>query len=202
MLEQVEKWIDGLALFEKGLIVYFFILFVIWLWTSDEETKEKSNHDSNQKPGHRPSYFLSNKPIRYELTVNKKEFIRDVVRWGMRNLNYTGANQQKKSVNLDISYYMHKKFKGTFNSSNNRIRVYVNNHATIEDIIDTSLHEVVHFLQFCADKKHFQTRYSKLLKGKTYAKHPMEIEAVKIASNYTQDCMNYMIAQGKIKKTA
>lgn len=190
MLEQVEYWIRSLNLFEKGLIIYFLILFLIWLFTSDEKLNEPI------------SFTFLKKPVKYELTVNKKEFIRDVVRWGLRNIDYSGANQQKKSVNLNISYYMHKKFKGTFNSGYNRIKVYVNNHATVEDIIDTSLHEVVHFLQYCADKKNFQTKYSKLLKEKTYANHPMEIEAVKIASSYTRDCMNFMIQQGKINKSA
>ena len=188
MLEQIEVWISTLSTFEKGLLAYFLVLFIIWLFASDKKPNQDANHPT-----------LKNK-TKYVLAVNKKDFIREVVRWGISHLYYVGVSEKRKLVNVEISYHPHKTLKGYFRSSEKKIKVYVNNHMNAEEIIDTSLHEVVHFLQYCADKKNFQTRYSKLLKELTYAKHPMEIEAVKIASSNTKACMKHMIEHGKLKK--
>lgn len=185
MFEQISIWIQELDTFERCLLIYFCVLFLIWFFSSNHNVESKIP-------------FFKSKP-RYELAINKKQFVFEVVQWGLRNLSYEGVDHVRKTVNVEISYYPHKKMRGTFSSIQKKIKVYVNNHPDIDELIDTTLHEVVHLLQYCADKKNFEKRYTKLLHEKTYAKHPMEMEAVKLAAYYTPSCKKYMIEQGKLR---
>jgi hypothetical protein len=185
-LQSIGQWLDGLDPFEQGLLIYFVILLILWVWKGNESSDEKGD-DGNGATKEK-----------YSLAVNKKDFIREVVSWGIRNISYDGVSKKRNSVELEISYHPHKKLHGVFFSNQKKIRVYVNNHARVKDIVDTSLHEVVHLLQYTADKRNFQKKYNKLLQEKTYAKHPMEIEAVKLAAYYTDHCINYLIEQGKL----
>jgi len=187
MLEQIINWIDSMSTMERFFFFYFGILLFIWLWKSESSKSDKS------------SFNLFKPHPKYELAVNKKAFIYEVVRWGMLNLPYEGADQKRKSVNIEISNYPHKKLLGTYSSFQNKIKVYVNNHAGIDELIDTILHEVVHQKQKSFYKKNFEKRYSKLLEEKTYAKHPMEIEAVQMATAYTPSCKKYLIEQAKLR---
>lgn len=217
MMEQFDKWISTLSLFEKWLVLYFYILLMIWVWNYDEKPeKENDKVDDKKDPGYttekpekspepiqfnpeRSNWFKIINPPQYELAVNKKEFIYAVVCWGLKNLTYEGVSGKKVSVDVEISYYPHKKMKGYFSSYYKKIMVYVNSHKTVEDLIDTSLHEVVHCFQYFLDKRNYEQKYAKWLKEKTYSFHPMEIEARKIASANTKDCKNYMIEQGKLR---
>jgi len=172
---------------ERFFFFYFTILFIIWL--------VKVYHTSYWPK----SLAYLNKEPKYELAVNKKAFVIEVVRWGLRNFSYEGAEQKRKSVNVQVSYYDHKKLHGDYYSSQNTIKIYVNNHQDIDQLIDTTLHEVIHAFQFFSDKQNFQKRYSRLLQEKTYAKHPMEIEARKLAAANTQACKEFLISQGKLR---
>lgn len=216
MLEQIDNWIMGLSKFELGLLIYFYILFAIWVWKSDEKQKP-SDLDAKDKPDPKPftsppvrpeEKFELGKPSifrpqkKYQLTVNKKRFVLEVIRWGLRNIPYDGIGKKIKSVNFEISYYKHKKNYGVFYSSNKTIKVFVNNHNKIDEFIDTILHEVVHFFQYSADKRNFQTKYKLLLNQFTYVHHPMEIEARKIASQYVNPCFDYLIENGYLTKAA
>lgn len=185
MLEQIAIWVEGLDTFERCFLVYFGMLFLIWLYCIDRDTKS-GIHLFNSKP-------------QYEIATNKKQFIFEVVQWGLKNLSYKGVDHLKKTANVEISYYPHKKLRGTFSSIQKKIKVYVNNHPDIDELIDTSLHEVMHLLQYYADKKNYDKRYTKLSYEHTWAKHPMEIEAVKMAATYTLCCKKYMIEQGKLR---
>jgi hypothetical protein len=190
MFDYAVNLISNLNTIDILFILYFSILFIIWLWTK-----------SNSKLNETISRILKRQP-KYELSVNKKEFVCEIVRWGLANLSYEGASQKRKRVEVQVSYYPHKKFRGTFSSFQNKIKVYVNNHPDIDELIDTSLHEVVHLLQYYADKKNFDKRYAKLLREKTYEKHPMEMEANEIAAAHTKYCKYFLINQGMLRKIA
>lgn len=190
MFDYVSNLIDNLNTVDKVFILYFSILFIIWLWTKSEGKLNK------------PVFPIFKPRPKYELAVNKKEFVSEVVKWGITNLSYEGVIQKRKRVEVQVSYYPHKKFRGTFSSFQNKIKVYVNNHPDIDELIDTSLHEVVHLLQYYADKKNFEKRYAKLLSEKTYEKHPMEIEAKQMAAAHTKACKYFLISHGMLRKTA
>jgi len=187
MLE-FDHWISQLSKFELGLLIYFFILLIIWCWKSDNQSGDKK----------RISLFQSTPE--FEMAVDKKRFIHEVIQWGLTNMQYEGIKKGKKrNVNLEISYYKHKKFYGIYCSYNNKIRVYVNAHNNINELIDSALHELCHHYQYCTDPRNFQIRYKKLLDEYTYEKHPMEIEARKIAAAYVKPCFEYLVENGFLK---
>jgi hypothetical protein len=191
MLEQIDQWISGLSKFELWLLIYFYFLLLIWLWKSDSKL-------DNKKSG----FFFRRSP-QYQMAVDKKKFIQEVIRWGLTNMSYEGIEKMKnRSVNLEVSYYKHKKHYGTYYSFNKKIKVYVNTHSKIDELIDSSLHELCHHFQFCTDPKNFETRYKRLLDEYTYEKHPMEIEARSIASKYVKPCFNYLVENGFLKEAA
>jgi hypothetical protein len=68
-----------------------------------------------------------------------------------------------------------------------KIRVFVNNHNTIEDLVDTTIHEYVHYLQMPFSNNIIE--YDKFNKKRGYYKNPYEIEARKRAAFYTPKCM-------------
>jgi hypothetical protein len=189
MLEQFDYLIPGLSKFELGFLVYFFLLFILWIW------KVEAN-PSNNKGGS----FFGRSP-EYQMAVNKKRFVEEVVRWSLNHVKYEGIqNNKKKTVNLEISYYKHKKVYGIYSSYGNKIKVYVNAHNKIEEVVDTSIHEFVHWCQFRLDPRNFQSRYKKLMDVYSYEKHPMEIEARTIAAKHVKQCIAYLHSKGFIVK--
>jgi hypothetical protein len=231
MLEKIDQWIMqwimGLSKFEVGLLIYFYILTFLWVWTSDEE-KKPSEPDttgvSNPEQGttrvpnpgpdsslpigpdptikpFRPSIFTP--PKNYQLAVNKKRFIVEVIRWGLSNIPYEGLTTRRtKNVNVEISYYKHKKNNGVYSSSEKKIKVYVNTHSKIDELIDSSIHELCHHFQYCADPRNFQSRYKRLLYLHQYRNHPMEIEARNMAAKYVNPCFKYLVEKGYLKSAA
>jgi hypothetical protein len=69
-------------------------------------------------------------------------------------------------------------------------------------MIDTTLHEIVHHFQYCSDPRNFEKKYKTMLDQCSYEKHPMEIEARKIASKHVKPCFNYLIESGYLKRAA
>lgn len=188
MINLISSWIDSLSTMEQLFTILVGGILLRWLYKSEGPT---------------PSDILTalfKARSQYKPTLSKKAFVTEVVRWGLGNISYEGATQKRKSVQVQVSYYQHKTLKGDYNSFANRIRVFVNAHDDLDELIDTALHEVVHFLQYCADKRNFQSRYTKLLQEKSYEKHPMEVEARKLAAAYLLACKNEFIAKGWITR--
>jgi hypothetical protein len=176
MFEHIFHWFLNLNEVEIGFVIFFF-LFLIFSWSKKTPT--------------------------YTMTVDKKQFVGEIVKWGLKNIQHEGANKlKKKSVNLEISYYPHKKRYGVYCSYQNKIKVYVNAHKEIDEMIDSSLHELVHHFQYCADPKNFNKRYKLLLDQYSYDKHPMEKEACSIASIYVKSCLKHLINNGFVKQKA
>ncbi len=191
MLEQIIHWIQGLSKYEFALLAFIYILFILWLFISSSKSDEKK----------RNSFFWQRS--NYLLAVDKKRFIIEIARWGLTNIDHHGSNLVKnKSINLEVSYYHHKKKYGIYYANQKKIKVYVNAHNKIDDMIDTTLHEVVHHFQYCSDPKNFKKKYDTLLHQCTYEKHPMEIEARSVAAKHVKSCFNYLIQQGYVKKAA
>jgi hypothetical protein len=188
MVDQILNWGHQLDKVEKGFVIYFFILFLIWLLKIEWPKIEDTNRKASKIYPH------------YKLRVNKKRFVIEVVKWALMNLEYKGVVLKKWNVDVEISYYNHKKVHGLFYSGINKIKIFVNNHKKIEDLVDSCIHEVVHYLQFCHDPKNYSKNYKLLLDKLSYQKHPMELEARSIAASYTKSCMKYLIEKGFLTK--
>ncbi len=169
-------------------ILYFSILFILWLVKVVFVSKTGVQ---NAKQNIYQAYWLSG---------NKKRFIKEVISWGINNINIQSEQKREGAVNYEVSYYRHKTIKGVFFPIQNKIRIYVNNHINIIDLIDSSLHEVVHALQYCADKKGYQKKYTKLLEEHNYASHPMEVEARLLAERNLKPCIEYLYQKGFLVK--
>jgi len=89
---------------------------------------------------------------------------------------------------------------GTFFSTTRHINIYINNHSDVKEIIDTALHEVVHYKQFRLNPKSFNDMYSKHLQEIGYKNHPMEKEAKKVAALSTDRCLDYLLTNGLVRK--
>jgi len=188
MLDYFFKWFNHLDTFEKGLCIYFGFLFLLWTWKIELPKIYKNGKKSFQ--------FYP----KYRMSVNKKKFVIEVVKWALMNLEYKGLIKHKWNVDVEISYYDHKKVHGLFYSGINKIKIFVNNHKRVEDLVDSCIHEVVHYLQFSHDPKNYSKNYKLFLDKMTYQRHPMEIEARTIAASHTKNCMNYLIQKGFITK--
>lgn len=144
---------------------------------------------------------ISNKSVlsarKYQILCTKTQLCRTIISWGLKNISPCKKND---TVNFTISYYRHKRLMGIFFSSTRQINIYVNNHADIKQIIDTVLHEVVHYKQYRLNPRSFNSTYSKLLQSNGYDNHPMEIEARKVAAACIDRCLDYLIVNGLVRK--
>lgn len=135
----------------------------------------------------------------YRMNCTKTVFVKTVIQWA---LNHIEPLHHKESIQYKLRYYKHKTKLGVFFSRNREIIIYINNHQTIIEIIDSVLHEVVHYKQFRSDPKCFQRQYEKLLSENGYENHPMEKEARKIASKLVGPCLEFLITQNKLIKAS
>jgi hypothetical protein len=78
------------------------------------------------------------------------------------------------------------------------IKIYVKNHDSVHEIVDSLLHEVTHYKQYLRNPRGHAKHYQKLLGLYGYVNHPMEIEAVETAKKYSDDCIKYLVRNGNI----
>lgn len=133
----------------------------------------------------------------YKINCSKTHLAKTIIRWGLINIRPSG---KKESVNFKIYYHLNKKKLGVFYGSRKEIVLYVNNHQQVQELIDTSLHEVIHYKQYLSNPKSFEKEYHQLLSSIGYQHHPMEEEARKLAAEYAPACLEYLLAQNVIIK--
>ena len=142
--------------------------------------------------------WVSSKASQYTINCSKVKLARTILSWGLTNIQPTS---KKQSVNFKVYYHPHKKRMGAFRWSTREIVLYVNNHQNVLELIDTALHEIVHYKQYVVDPRSFEKEYQKLLSNKGYDDHPMEIEARKGAAANVSACLEYLLThQFVIKK--
>lgn len=134
---------------------------------------------------------------KYQINCSKVQLARTIISWGLTNIKPTG---KKEAVNFKIYYHLHKKRMGVFYGSRKEIVLYVNNHKDVVNFIDTALHEVVHHKQYLENPRSFDKEYQKLLSSVGYENHPMEVEARKLAAEFTPACLEYLLSRNMIIK--
>jgi hypothetical protein len=105
-----------------------------------------------------------------------------VLDWCHENL----GNSIKSKPNITLKYYPHKKLAGVFISSSNECQIYIHNHQTLREIINTVIHEYVHSLQ---QSKTFDKMYEKHQREIGYEMNPFEVEAREVAKKYEKECL-------------
>ena len=87
------------------------------------------------------------------------------------------------------------KYMGSFDGS--LIVIYVHNQSCVKDLIETTLHEIAHFIQKHKNAIEFE-KYDEYARELGYKKNPLEIEAQRFARLWRRPCFEYLYAKGVI----
>ena len=133
----------------------------------------------------------------YNIIVTKSKFVNEVLKWCMKNMDYPTGHKYYPQVK--ICYYKTKRNRfGDYASNTRLIRIFINNHSSVEELIDTIIHEYTHYLQMPTQQD--QKEYNRYLKQKGYYKNPFEINARETADKYTSICLKEMKRKGLISR--
>jgi hypothetical protein len=157
------------------------VLYVIGLVIEDNKVKYQREKKYKTKNNQR-------------LNVSKSKFITQVIEWCKQNLEHPKYHKYYPVV--EVLYYKSKKRNGVYLPSNLTIKIFVNNHQTIDELVDTCIHEYVHYLQMPFQTN--QVEYNKFNKTRGYLKNPYEIEARERAAFYTPKCIKELKRLGYI----
>lgn len=101
----------------------------------------------------------------------------------------------KRFPSFTIRYTAHKKYAGIFNGE---VIVYLHNNPDIPTLVDTVLHEIMHFIQSKTDVQY--KRYDDYSEKYGYWDNPFEIESRKFAKNHTEACLQYLEEKQLIRR--
>jgi hypothetical protein len=121
-----------------------------------------------------------------DLKIPRRKFVLLVLKWCTANL---GTNSYP--YNLKIYYHRHLKWGGRYQHWNQQIVIYVYDDLLLEDLVETTVHEYAHHLQF--SNKNAEQDYNKFFKEKGYWNNPYEIHARRQASKYKDSCFEWVI---------
>jgi hypothetical protein len=144
--------------------------------------------------------FESNNEIKpkkkyYNINGTKARFVNEVLNWCMKNMNYPSGHKYYPQVK--ICYYKTKRSRfGDYTSNIRLIRIFINNHTSVEELINTVIHEYTHYLDMPFQKD--QNEYNRYLKQIGYYDNPFEINARETADKYTLICLKDMKRKGLI----
>ena len=133
---------------------------------------------------------------KYTLNVTKSRLVKATIEWCKENMEY--PKHHKYYPTIEVKYTKNKNTNGDYSSRNRNIRIFVNNHNSIEDLINTCIHEYAHYLQM--PKEANQLEYNKYNKAKGYFNNPYEIDAREKANFYTPKCIEHLYKLGYISK--
>lgn len=169
--------------FWKWWCIYMLTLAIIYIVGEIIETffKPNLNYKSKQK---------------FTLNVTKAGLIAAVIEWCKVNMEY--PKHHKYYPTIEVKYYINKKVNGDYSSRSRIIRIFVNNHNSIEDLVDTCIHEYTHYLQM--PKEMNQIEYTKYTNSNGYYNNPYEIDAREKAKRYTPKCIKELCKLGYISK--
>ena len=146
-----------------GSLISCYILFLIWLFRE------------------RPTDYKVK-----DLKIPKKRFVMAVLHWCTEHLGTTTHHHD-----LKIHYYPNSKFGGKFQSFNKQIIIYLYPDLRLEDLVDITIHEYIHHLQF--SKTSTEQEYNKKLVEVGYWDNPYEVEARKLAQQHRKECLDWIL---------
>jgi hypothetical protein len=169
--------------FEKWWVIYMLSLLVLYLLCEIFEVYFKPILQNNYKK-------------KYSLNVTKSGFISAVIEWCKENMKH--PKHIKYYPTVEVKYNINKKANGDYSYNSRTIRIFVNNHKSIEELVDSCIHEYTHYLQM--PKEVHQLEYNKYNKTKGYYNNPYEIDAREKAKLYAPKCINDLCKIGYISK--
>jgi len=114
-------------------------------------------------------------------------------------IRYTGNILAERKIahypDFQIRYYRHSQWSGVFDGF---VVVYIKNKPEVREIVNTTLHEVMHYIQSCKSKQY--KYYDHLTQVHGYLNNPLEVEARAFASEHCDPCLNHLESKKIIKK--
>ena len=147
-----------------GILITCYVIFLIWLFR--EQPADLSVKD---------------------LRISKRKFVLLGLQWCQENLETT-----KHRYDLKIHYYPNKTFGGKFQSYNKQIIIYLYPDLRLEDLVDITIHEFVHHVQF--SKTSTEHEYNKKLAEVGYWENPFEVEARDLAQRHRRECLKWIFS--------
>jgi len=129
------------------------------------------------------------------LTINKVQYIKQVVKWCIETLSE--ENRKIKFPQVEVNYYKSKKFAGVYNSASKTIYIYVNSNSNLLELTDTIIHEYKHHLDMPNQSQ--QKLYNKYTEDYGYENNPFEIAAREFALKHRLNCIRDMHRMGFIR---
>lgn len=80
---------------------------------------------------------------------------------------------------------------GWYNGNHNVVRIYVNNHNNIPDLVNTVLHEICHHIQNHDHNGHFRY-YDDYQETYGYFNNPLEVDSRAFADRWTHECLVFL----------
>lgn len=120
----------------------------------------------------------------YRIKTSHEKLSFEVIKWYFDFMKVKNPKSAKIIINENSSEYC-----GTFIAPN-KITIYTKTHSDTSNLIDTIIHEVVHFHQYIADRKNFNQKHIEL----------MELEARGKANILKKHCIKYLQEIGYIKE--
>jgi len=113
---------------------------------------------------------------------------------------YTGFILHEKKIkhypDFKIYYYQNKKYAGVYNG---KIIIYLGSNLTVNDIVNTTLHEIQDHIQDKTDPQF--KHYNNYSAQRGYWNNPFEKEARRFASKYEDKCIEYLASKKLIQKS-
>ena len=122
-----------------------------------------------------------------KLAVSKTKFVQLVIDWCHIHLKF--SNTVKPGI--IIKYHASKTYKGMYNPFTHEITIFVNEHTTIQELINTIIHEYIHARQ---KSRSFVKQYAEYTKSKGYWKNPFEVEARDLSQQNMDACFKALSA--------
>ena len=156
------------------------IALLLWVLAS---IFEKADHNKSKKPG----------SGRWTRIAPNTQIVRETILFCGGILSESGIQYYPA---FTIRYYNHKKFAGIFNGE---VVVYLKSNPDMESLVNTTLHEVRHYMQSLTDKQY--KRYDDLTRDYGQWKNPLEVDARDFAARHQQAALKHLESKKLIKRT-
>ena len=129
-----------------------------------------------------------NTSLKWKRKKDVEQLTFTVANWCMHNLP-----SNEKLPKLWIDWKRQQRCYGEYDYTDNEIIVYPLIHEKVKDIIDTIIHEWIHFLQDTEELIDSIKRYKHFKNA-----NPKELEAIELAEKNTKKCLNDIYIDGRL----
>lgn len=138
-----------------------------------------------------PITIIPTQSIKRKHPESKKEYLelfKDALAWCQKNIKI--GTPRKVPPNIKVSFNRTGNELGYYQYSKLLIMMYVLRNKTLKGVIQTFIHEYVHYLDIRNSKDNI--RYNSLSRRKGYYDNDYEVRARELSSKYIDECYEYL----------